>query len=75
MKRIAFIFLVILWFTSCQESLLEDSISDVTTESELDIISRGMLPIERIFAFTSPLTSDQKLFLFRCLAKFGGKIS
>lgn len=67
MKRIAFIFLVILWFTSCQESPLEDSISEVTTESELDIISRGMLPVERIFAFTSPLTSDQKLFLFRCL--------
>lgn len=36
MKRIAFVFLVILWFTSCQESSLEDSISEVTTESELD---------------------------------------
>lgn len=67
MKRIAFIFLVILWFTSCQESPLEDSISEVTTESELDLFRPSGTKYYAIIASTSPLTPMQKQYLLECL--------
>ncbi|MEY8591544.1 hypothetical protein [Butyricimonas sp. Marseille-P3923] len=67
MKRILLIFLVILWFTSCQESLLEDSISEVSTESELNLLRPSGTKYYAIIAPTSPLTPMQKQYLLECL--------
>lgn len=67
MKRILLIFLVILWFTSCQESPLEDAISEVTTESESYQLRPSGTKYYAIIAPTSPLTPMQKQYLLECL--------
>lgn len=67
MKRILSIFLVSLWFTSCQESPLEDSISEVTTENELYLILPTDTKYAVIISPASPLTPIQKQYLLESL--------
>ena len=67
MKRITLIFLVILHLTSCQESPLENSLSEVTMESELYIPTPPHIKYECIIAPSSTLTPWQKQYLFECL--------
>ena len=73
MKRITFIFLVILYLTSCQESPLENSLSEVTMESESNYLVPPHIKYETLFAVSSTLTPEEKQRLFECLYSLGEK--
>ena len=73
MKKITFIFLVILYLTSCQESPIENSLSEVTMESESNYLVPPHIKYETLFAVSSTLTPEEKQRLFECLYSLGEK--